>query len=194
MKTELILIKGRVSNRDLVRYLCFLLSKWSYEGLTSDEVNQVWQICLWMREKTKLENFGGFNSTHIALLEESLRDIKAGIPRSGYKFLPINPILRIMIYTAHKYFGLKAQGYFNRLKGTFSSIIVEKRRWPPQRFIGVGYRDKGSRRDKAKDGSPDWKDVYRCLRIELEVQVTSLEHGHPQLQGLWLDVTCPTWD
>lgn len=29
----------------------------------------------------------------------------------------------------------------------------------PTRSIGIGYRDKGSRRNLAKDGSPDWREV-----------------------------------
>lgn len=30
---------------------------------------------------------------------------------------------------------------------------------PPKRYIGVGYKDKGARRDPAWDGSPKWQDV-----------------------------------
>jgi len=30
---------------------------------------------------------------------------------------------------------------------------------PPKKFIGVGYKDHGSRRDTAKDGSPSWQEV-----------------------------------
>lgn len=35
-------------------------------------------------------------------------------------------------------------------------------------YIGVGYRDKGSRRDKARDGSPDWKEVASSSSYEVE--------------------------
>ena len=40
-----------------------------------------------------------------------------------------------------------------------------RRQLPPKRFIGVGYRDKGTRRDQAKDGSPSWQEVAMSLRI-----------------------------
>lgn len=30
---------------------------------------------------------------------------------------------------------------------------------PPKRYIGVGYRDKGNRRDPAVDGTPSWQEV-----------------------------------
>lgn len=36
---------------------------------------------------------------------------------------------------------------------------VLRKKLPPERYIGVGYRDKGSRRDEAWDGSPSWQDV-----------------------------------
>jgi len=42
---------------------------------------------------------------------------------------------------------------------------------PPKNFIGVGYRDHGSRRDRAKDGSPTWQEVAMSLRI-FEVKLT----------------------
>lgn len=39
------------------------------------------------------------------------------------------------------------------------SDFYQPRRSFPKRMMGIGYRDKGSRRNLAKDGSPDWRDV-----------------------------------
>jgi len=36
---------------------------------------------------------------------------------------------------------------------------VPKSQLPAKRYIGVGYKDKGRRRDPAYDGSPSWQDV-----------------------------------
>lgn len=36
---------------------------------------------------------------------------------------------------------------------------VANRHIPPKRVIGIGYRDKGTARDPAKDGSPSWQEV-----------------------------------
>lgn len=36
---------------------------------------------------------------------------------------------------------------------------VSRKRIPPKTFIGKGYRDKGSAKDVAKDGSPSWQEV-----------------------------------
>lgn len=37
--------------------------------------------------------------------------------------------------------------------------FFRNKKLPPKRTMGVGYRDKGSRRNLAKDGSPDWREV-----------------------------------
>jgi hypothetical protein len=42
---------------------------------------------------------------------------------------------------------------------------IERRKVKPKIFIGVGYRDKGALRDKAKDGSPSWQEVAMSLKI-----------------------------
>lgn len=34
-----------------------------------------------------------------------------------------------------------------------------KTKTPAKRVVGIGYRDKGSRRNLAKDGSPDWREI-----------------------------------
>lgn len=57
------------------------------------------------------------------------------------------------------YFGWK----HNPVKGHSARVILRNQMKPPKinpkRFVGVGYKDKGTRRDPAKDGSPHWKEV-----------------------------------
>jgi hypothetical protein len=36
---------------------------------------------------------------------------------------------------------------------------IEPKKFPPKKIIGVGYKDKGTRRNNAEDGSPSWKEV-----------------------------------
>lgn len=53
---------------------------------------------------------------------------------------------------------------FKRLNGLFSLKDPMpsgrlKKTVPPKSRIGIGYRDKGSARDVAKDGSPSWQEV-----------------------------------
>jgi hypothetical protein len=59
--------------------------------------------------------------------------------------------------------------------------LLTKKRHPPKRFVGVGYRDKGSRRIPSTDGRPAWQEVAsepviydngRYLNtVDLEIQV-----------------------
>ena len=57
----------------------------------------------------------------------------------------------------HEYYG-------NFLEWSVKSYIVRdnllsKKRHPPQRFVGVGYRDKGTRKINSTDASPAWQEV-----------------------------------
>jgi len=61
-----------------------------------------------------------------------------------------------------------------------------------QKHIGVGYKDKGARRDPSKDGSPSWQEVamtrkkmktmdeWKKLRREIETsEIESEDHVEP---------------
>jgi hypothetical protein len=50
----------------------------------------------------------------------------------------------------------------NILDKGLSAYFLSKK-LPPKRSMGTGYRDKGSRRNLAKDGSPDWREVASAL-------------------------------
>jgi hypothetical protein len=43
---------------------------------------------------------------------------------------------------------------------------VRQKDTPPKAFIGIGYRDKGSARDLAWDGSPKWQEVAMALNVK----------------------------
>lgn len=86
-------------------------------------------------------------------------------PRSFNKeFLENQTVLENLpiLLTKHQYFGLKYQ------KNGGPKILI-KPKTPARlkkfskRFMGVGYRDKGSLKDKAFDGSPHWKMVFPFL-------------------------------
>jgi len=49
------------------------------------------------------------------------------------------------------------KGHFNDLFRSTNRRLRKKP--PPQRYIGVGYRDKGATTEPSKDGSPSWKEV-----------------------------------
>ena len=57
----------------------------------------------------------------------------------------------------HEYFGNYAEW---TVKSFIKKInLLTKKSHPPQRFVGVGYRDKGSRLIDSTDGRPAWQEV-----------------------------------
>jgi hypothetical protein len=44
---------------------------------------------------------------------------------------------------------------------------IEKKKLPPAAYIGVGYRDKGTAKNPAYDGSPSWQEVASSIIKEL---------------------------
>jgi len=82
------------------------------------------------------------------------------------------------------YFGLKGQrnirlGYEVQLNSSLPPVRVR-----PKAYIGVGYRDKGTRRDFAKNGNPSWQEVSSHnfeleRRAEEELDVSSDHLGPP---------------
>lgn len=63
------------------------------------------------------------------------------------------------------------QTVWNHCKGKFQVLPykpsgVPNREIKPKPYIGVGYKDKGTRRDPAYDGSPSWQEVAMDRRGE----------------------------
>lgn len=65
-------------------------------------------------------------------------------------------------------------------------ILLNNSLFPPQvkpkSFIGVGYRDKGTRRDLAKNGNPSWQEVsshFFELDRRAEEELTNQDHLGP---------------
>jgi hypothetical protein len=76
------------------------------------------------------------------------------------------------------------QSFKQRFEGTFHLIFAKPqgtltKNLPPQRYIGVGYKDKGSASKPELDGSPNWKDIAssaeNILRIISETRTLILE-------------------
>jgi hypothetical protein len=60
-------------------------------------------------------------------------------------------------YANQKVFLSVRKDYFYRER------FLRKSKIPPKRYIGVGYKDKGARKDVAYDGSPSWQEVASSI-------------------------------
>jgi hypothetical protein len=72
-----------------------------------------------------------------------------------------------------------------QIRDSFRLIVrnpfVTPAKLPPPRFIGVGYKDKGHRRDPAFDGSPRWQDIAGRISTTDTPQMESTEFsGSPK--------------
>jgi hypothetical protein len=168
-------IKKGIKKKDLFR---FLLAKMLYEreeGLHLDEFLVLWELYLQLlevlskdpsfREKYELffqNSFVFFNE----LGNQKEFPIRIEENENSQYLERISKVLEPMLPTRSAYFGLKGQ---KSLKSGFSLIFQEElleRKVSAPRRIGVGYRDKGSRRDPAFDGSPDWREVAASRQEE----------------------------
>lgn len=167
MKTEVLCQKGTwPTRRQLAVGLKFLLGKWMYEGVTKEEVIKIWILSSWILENSEKENFLGFSQLGLLLLSRDFgKFLKPGKPRSGLKWIPIDDINLQYFPDAHTYYGWKGSQRIEVYLSKVRYLEIEKSKYPPPKFIGVGYKDKGTQRKPALDGSPDWKYVATHLRV-----------------------------
>jgi len=154
-----------VLKRGTNRYRLFqyLLSKslYSSDGLHVDDYLVMFDIYFQMID-SKDPNF---QNRVIELSNESLINVLRHF--RGIKVFPYHPKdvsrehLRSlpMILHPNAFFGIEGQGtYRNSYRLSLHALLIP-RRITPKAYIGVGYKDKGSRREPALDGSPSWQEV-----------------------------------
>lgn len=189
-------IKKGIKKKDLFR---FLLAKMLYEreeGLHLDEFLVLWELYLQLMETISKdpsfrEKYGEFFQNSFIFFRElgSQKVFPIRIEEQGHlQYLErIAQVLEPMLPSRSAYFGLKGQ---KSLKSGFSLVFQDEllsRKIPEGRRIGVGYRDKGSRRDLAFDGSPDWREVAMSLQ---EKRISEVE----TLTGVLRESTSFDWD
>jgi hypothetical protein len=88
-------------------------------------------------------------------------------------------ITQSVIYDQRSFFRIKGQNRNKDFRLVFKDTILP-RRTPAKAYIGIGYKDKGSRREPALDGSPKWQEVatyFANQEAELEDPRTSSEES-----------------
>jgi len=95
-------------------------------------------------------------------------NLRTGIPSKIMDTLYIkfkNPIYNDFLIPSRNYKqSVRTLQRAYRLKATKHN--VSRPNPPPKRWIGVGYRDKGSARNLAEDGSPSWQEVAMSLTVK----------------------------
>jgi hypothetical protein len=159
----------------------FLLSKLVYDekdGLHLDEylvLMELWFEFLEKSDPSFLEKYG-------ASLQRSLNFYSqvAAVKEFPMKLATMEPneLLDIhygfgdLLLSRHGYFGMKG----NRdIRDSFRISFEDQfapLRLPPQRYIGVGYRDKGNAKKSSEDGNQRWQEIA-SVSSQLESAVIS---------------------
>lgn len=156
-----VLIKRGVSRYKLFR---FFVSKVVYDddGLHLDEFLLLIEL-FYQFDESKDPNF---QSNLINLRSEGFKRFVDHLFK--LKIFPFQPkdetrhkfrdYTQSVIYDSRAYFRIKGQNRNKDFRLIFKDTILP-RRTPPKAYIGIGYKDKGSRREPALDGSPKWQEV-----------------------------------
>lgn len=163
MLTKMIRISPKVKRIYLQR---FLLSKFVYfkEELRLEDLCCLFENQLWLEKKCQSDpDFSSKFGKDLESLSIILKEINFRVnttDRTIDKFakkLSENLSNFILPRRNYKEAKSKCNGSF-QLEDAKSSGKL-KSQIPPKSYVGVGYRDKGSAKNVAKDGSPSWQEV-----------------------------------
>lgn len=96
----------------------------------------------------------------------------------------------------YEYYGRKT--YWDINKFILLGQRAKRRKAKNKRFLGVGYKDKGNRKNIAEDGSPSWQEVasateYKTKWEEIEEDDKYFKYHHLIFSG-WINGTHPKWE
>jgi hypothetical protein len=159
----MIRINPKIKRVFLQRYL---VSKFCYklEESTLGDLCCLFENQIWLEKKCELDHqFAtkfGKSLEDLSILMKQI-NFQAGLtPRAVKRFsLRLKDKLGKFALPERNYKDAKrlCSGQF-QLIGS-SSPGISKKRIPPKTYVGKGYRDKGTVKDMAKDGSPSWQEV-----------------------------------
>lgn len=163
-------IKRGVSRITLFR---FLLAKMCYDKVDGFHLDE-WLVLLDLfysleilctkdpSFKTKYANFFEKDSIKEFFMMEvgGCNEFPMRVDQNSDEFAFLTKTLEPLLPSQHSYYGLKGQRNIRSgFQVVFPQETLQYTKAKPKRTIGVGYRDKGQKRDTAKDGSPAWQEV-----------------------------------
>lgn len=164
------------------------------ERISSRDIFTLFQNQIWLQEKCYRER--EFNSK----FGKSLEDLAIILRTLNLNKFSQDKIqnLKGRIKTELGDFQIPSRNYQSfkqRFEGTFHLVFanpqgVPVKNLPPVRYIGVGYKDKGSASKPEFDGSPNWKEIassaeniLRCLEEARLYMKTGVRNGK-KLSGI----------
>lgn len=155
------IIKQGTKRMTLLR---FLLSKMLYEeeGISIEEYLCIFHLYYDLSEITEshfvLKNGSNLEKVETILSKLTDNRIFPLILSSGTKD-QIETLLGHFLPSRREFFGLVGQ---RELSLSFRIVLNDTlvpQKLPPKAYIGVGYKDKGTRRDVSVNGTPGWQEI-----------------------------------
>jgi len=142
----------------------FLLSKLVHEGFESLNGEEIHSLFLLhdrlstVKDRGWVDKYFNWFGNSVIMFDYFTRYLEEGCPESEKGKKTWDPFLVCgFTFTACAYFGRRT--FFN-VKNVLKRVNLKLRRKPrPKNRIGVGYRDHGTARNVATDGSPSWQEV-----------------------------------
>lgn len=163
MPIQVVKYSRRVKRISLHR---FLLSKFVFEPerITLQDLFALYDNQVWLERKCSSDF--DFSKKFGKSLEEISMILKEINLSRGFNFQAI-PRISHIVKTKLQGFIIPARNYKDfkkRFGGLFSLRTLKpaeeaNKGLPAKRIIGIGYRDKGTAREPAKDGSPSWQEI-----------------------------------
>jgi hypothetical protein len=174
MNNKSITISKKVKRVSLHRYLW---SKVTYEDnpgfriLSGLIINQ-----LWLENKCKTDV--DFNKKFGRTLDVSAKLIKEVNLSQGLSLKALRKLskksqtkLEAFLVPKRNYASWKSRFDSSVVLITSKPLGVITKNLPPERYIGIGYRDKGTAKNPAVDGSPSWQEIAQSNhKLDLEIR------------------------
>jgi hypothetical protein len=180
-----VLIKRGVNRYKLFKFLCTKLVL-DIEGLHLDEFLVILELYFQFDQNEDPNFQGNLQNLRTISFKKFFEDIQ------GNRIFPFQPWeqtrnrwrfnLSDFLYDERSYHRIKGQNRSKDFRLILNDTILP-RRTPAKAYIGIGYKDKGSRREPALDGSPKWQEVatyHANLEAELENPRTSSEESEEE--------------
>lgn len=164
------------------------------EKISSRDIFTLYQNQLWLQDKSHREK------EFASKFGNSLEDLSIILKNLNFSTnfeLPKLIALKTRINVELEDFKIPTRNYQSfksRFEGTYHIVFskpqgILTKNLPPVRYIGVGYKDKGSATKPEFDGSPNWKDIAssaeNILRIIEESRILIKEGSNgKQLTGI----------
>jgi hypothetical protein len=178
-----VVIGKSVKRVSLQRYICTKISL-EPDKISSRDIFTLFQNQIWLQEKCQREKeFSKKFESSLEDLSNILRNLNLSRSFERPKLLALKQRIKVeledFLIPTRNY-----QSFKVRFEGTFHITFARPqgtptKNLPPVRYIGVGYKDKGSASKPEYDGSPNWKDIAssaeNILRIIEETRILIFE-------------------